>query len=82
MIQDGGSTDLLDLYHRQRQHVAQQFLQTVTIQNKKILEERDPKVRQKNHDDVRLAASDFQRAHAYLMQSSMINGVRAAAAIA
>lgn len=36
----GAPDDLLDLYDRQRRHVANAFLQVMTIQNKRVLEEK------------------------------------------
>ncbi|HEV2955669.1 MAG TPA: FAD-dependent monooxygenase, partial [Xanthobacteraceae bacterium] len=36
-----GGDELLDLYDRQRRHVAREYIQTQTIANKKLMEERD-----------------------------------------
>ena len=46
----------LDRYERQRRHVAVQHTQAQTIRNKRLLEERDPAVRQRNHDELRRQA--------------------------
>ena len=81
VIQGKAKIDLLDKYDRQRRYVAENFLQTVTIQNKKMLEERDQQVRQKNQDEMRRTAADPALARAYLLRTSMIDGVRAAAKV-
>lgn len=81
-VLDGGGDDLLDRYDRQRRHVANAFLQSMTIRNKKMLEEKDPEKRADVLADMRATGLDPDRARKYLMQSSMIEGFRAAAAIA
>jgi 3-(3-hydroxy-phenyl)propionate hydroxylase len=73
---------LLDRYDRQRRHVANAFLQAMTIQNKKVMEERDPAVRAANQAELRHTVADAAKARAYLMRTSMIEGVRTAAGIA
>lgn len=82
VINENADIGLLDKYDRQRRHVAEAFLQTVTIQNKKMLEERDPEVRLKNQAEMKGTAADPNLARAYLLRTSMIDGVRAAAQIA
>jgi 3-(3-hydroxy-phenyl)propionate hydroxylase len=81
-VLDGGKDDLLDRYDRQRRHVAEAFLQAMTIANKKTLEERDPVARAARLADQRATAADPAKARAYLLRTSMIEGVRAAAGIA
>lgn len=71
----------LDLYERQRRHIAVQHTQTQTIRNKKLLQEKDPAVRQRNHDELRRAASDPKLAREFLLRSSLIDSVREAARI-
>jgi len=71
----------LDRYDRQRRHVANAFLQAMTIQNKKMMEERDAAVRAANQADLRRTVADAAKARAYLLRTSMIEGVRTAAAI-
>ena len=79
----GGDPEaLLSLYDRQRRHVAHAFLQTMSIQNKALLEERDPAVRAERLEEMRSIASDPQRARAHQIQTSMLESVRAAASIA
>jgi len=81
-VLDGGADDLLDRYDRQRRHVAQAFLQAMTIANKKTLEEKDPAARAARLAELRATAADPAKARAHLTKTSMIEGVRAAAAIA
>ena len=45
--------DVLDRYERQRRHVAIKHSQADTIRNKRLLAEKDPAVRKKNHDQLR-----------------------------
>jgi 3-(3-hydroxy-phenyl)propionate hydroxylase len=73
---------LLDQYERQRRHIAVQHTQAQTIRNKKLLAEKDPAVRQKNHDELRRQSQDPKLAREFLLRSSLINSVREAAQIA
>jgi len=78
-VLDGSSADtLLDLYDRQRRHVANAFLQAMTIANKKLLEERDLAVRDRNLAEQAAIARDLDRSRAYLMRTAMIEGLKAA----
>jgi 3-(3-hydroxy-phenyl)propionate hydroxylase len=81
LLRGEAAEDVLDRYDRQRRHVANAFLQAMTIQNKKMMEERDPQVRDANQEELRQIVSDRGRAHAFLLRTAMIEGVRAAAAI-
>jgi len=75
------SDDVLDRYARQRRHVAIQHSQADTIRNKRLLAERDPAVRQKNHEHLRRTAEDLKLARAFLLRSSLIDGIREADSI-
>jgi 3-(3-hydroxy-phenyl)propionate hydroxylase len=70
--------DLLDRYERQRRHVAVQHTQAQTIRNKRLLAEKDPAVRKKNHDELRRTAEDPKLARAFLLRSSLIESLREA----
>jgi 3-(3-hydroxy-phenyl)propionate hydroxylase len=72
---------VMDLYDRQRRFAASNFLQAMTIQNKKALEESDPQARAARVADLQATLADPVRAKAYLMQTAMIAGYRAAAAV-
>jgi len=76
------STDLMDQYDRQRRAVAEQYLQGQTIANKQTLEERDPANRAARQAEMRAQAADPERARKFLLRTSMIEGLAAAAAIA
>jgi len=69
---------VLDRYERQRRHVAVQHTQAQTIRNKRLLTEKDPGVRRKNHDDLRRTAEDPKLARAFLLRSSLIESLREA----
>lgn len=71
----------LDRYDRQRRPINVKAVQAMSIRNKRLLEERDPKVRHEKLDELRALAADPVRAKAYLMETSMINSVREAAQI-
>ncbi len=71
----------LDRYERQRRHIAVQHTQAQTIRNKKLLQEKDPDVRRRNHEELRRTAEDPKLARDYLLRTSLINSVREAARI-
>jgi 3-(3-hydroxy-phenyl)propionate hydroxylase len=72
----------LDRYERQRRHIAVKHTQTQTIRNKRLLEERDPAVRRRNHDELRRNAEDPALARKFLLRTSLIEGLREAEQIA
>jgi 3-(3-hydroxy-phenyl)propionate hydroxylase len=74
----GESEDLLDLYDRQRRYVANAFLQAMTIQNKRLLEEKDLNKRAERLDEIRQTAADPDRARVFLMRTAMFEGLAAA----
>jgi 3-(3-hydroxy-phenyl)propionate hydroxylase len=74
--------DQLDRYERQRRHVALQHTQAQTMRNKKLLAEKDPAVRARNHDELRRTAEDPKLARAFLLRSSLIESLREAERIA
>lgn len=76
------SEDALDRYERQRRHVALQHTQQQTMRNKKLLAERDPAVRARNHDELRRTAEDPRLARAFLLRTSLIESLREAEEIA
>ena len=71
----------LDRYERQRRHIAVKHTQAQTIRNKRLLEERDPAVRKRNHDELKRAAEDPELARKFLLRASMIESLREAAQI-
>ena len=73
--------EALGRYSRQRHAAAHGFVQAQTIHNKKMLEERDPAVRRRNLDELKRIAEDPDRARRYLLNASLIESLRAAAAV-
>jgi 3-(3-hydroxy-phenyl)propionate hydroxylase len=73
---------VLDRYERQRRHVAVAHTQAQTMRNKKLLAEKDPAVRQRNHDDLRRTADDPVLARQYLLRTALFASLREADAIA
>jgi 3-(3-hydroxy-phenyl)propionate hydroxylase len=74
--------EVLDRYERQRRHVALQHTQAETIRNKRVLAEKDPAVRRKNHEQLRRTSEDPKLARAFLLRSSLIESLREAEQIA
>jgi 3-(3-hydroxy-phenyl)propionate hydroxylase len=74
--------EVLDRYERQRRHVALQHTQAETIRNKRVLAEKDPAVRGKNHEQLHRTAEDPKLARAFLLRSSLIESLREAEQIA
>jgi 2-polyprenyl-6-methoxyphenol hydroxylase-like FAD-dependent oxidoreductase len=77
----GASDDLLDLYTRQRRPVAEEQILGQAHRNRTRMQEREPARRREALADLKAIAATPERAHAYLLQSSMITGLRQAAAI-
>jgi 3-(3-hydroxy-phenyl)propionate hydroxylase len=78
ILRGEAAEDVLDRYERQRRHVALQHTQAQTIRNKRLLAEKDPAVRKKNHDELRRTAEDPKLARAFLLRSSLIESLREA----
>jgi 3-(3-hydroxy-phenyl)propionate hydroxylase len=70
--------EVLDRYERQRRHVALAHTQAQTIRNRRLLEEKDPAVRRKNHEELRRTAQDPKLARAFLLRTSLIESLRKA----
>ena len=71
-----GGEELLELYVRQRRAATVEAVQAMSIRNKRLLEERDPKVQRARMQELVETASDPARARAHLLDSSMISGLR------
>jgi 3-(3-hydroxy-phenyl)propionate hydroxylase len=82
ILRGEASENVLDRYERQRRHVAVQHTQAQTIRNKRLLAEKDPAVRKRNHDELRRTAEDPRLARAFLLRSSLIESLREAERIA
>lgn len=81
-IHGGGDAGaLLDLYDRQRREICKRFVQEHTINNKKLLESKDPDVQRKRQEEYMRTAADPALARAFLLRTSMIQSLRDAAQI-
>jgi 3-(3-hydroxy-phenyl)propionate hydroxylase len=69
---------LLDRYERRRRPLNIEYVQQQTVANKKRLDERDPRVRQANFDEMRRIVGDAALHKEYLMRTSLIESVRKA----
>jgi len=81
VLQQGKHTDTLDLYEKQRRTIAIEYINASTARNKKEIEERDPVLREKNHDELRALAADPVSSLAYLRKTSMIDALERAEAL-
>jgi 2-polyprenyl-6-methoxyphenol hydroxylase-like FAD-dependent oxidoreductase len=66
----------LDAYEAQRRPEAIGAINAITVRNKRLLEERDPVVRQRNLDELRQIAADPARNYQYLLDAAMISSLR------
>jgi 3-(3-hydroxy-phenyl)propionate hydroxylase len=82
VLQKGESDAVLDQYERQRRTIAIDYINASTARNKRDIEERDPVKRQENQQALRELSLDPVRARAYIRQSSMIDALERAKAIA
>lgn len=72
---------VFDLYDRQRRPLAQKYVQAQSIQNKETLQQADPAAANKRFEELAKTADDPKRHKAFLMNASLINMMREAAAI-
>jgi 3-(3-hydroxy-phenyl)propionate hydroxylase len=79
---EGDWQALFAQYDRQRRPAAQKFVQAQSIQNKELLQEKDPAKRRARLDALAAVASDAARCREYLLRSSLIAMVREANAAA
>lgn len=77
----GADPSLLDRYERRRRTLNIEFVQEQTINNKKRLEEKDPKARQARFDELRAISEDPKRHKQFLLRTSLIKSVRKAKSI-
>jgi 3-(3-hydroxy-phenyl)propionate hydroxylase len=82
ILHDEADDEELDRYERQRRHVAVTHTQAQTIRNKRLLEERDPAVRRRNHDELRRQADDPALARKFLLRTALFESLREADQIA
>ena len=77
----GGDERLLDLYERQRRPVALEHVLAQSGRNRARMQERDPQKRLAMLRELQAIAADPARALQHLLRTSMIEGLRQAAAI-
>lgn len=73
--------DQIDLYVRQRRTANVEFVQSNSIRNKEMMEEKDPAKKQQRFAELRAQAADPKLAREAMLLSSMIGSVRRAAQI-
>jgi 3-(3-hydroxy-phenyl)propionate hydroxylase len=69
----------LDRYERQRRPIALEYVNTITIANKRNLETRDPEEQRRWRESMTRTAADPALAREYLLKISMIASLRRAA---
>lgn len=72
----------LDGYEPQRRPAAVDAIHAITARNKKLMEERDPLVRERNLAEMAATAADPERAYRYMLDASMIASLRRCGMIA
>ena len=81
-LHDGADDRLLDRYERQRRPIAEEEIIQQAHRNRTRMQERDPARRRAMLEELQRATDDPVKLKAYLMKSSMIDGLRRAAATA
>jgi 3-(3-hydroxy-phenyl)propionate hydroxylase len=69
-------SDQLERYEKQRRPVALEYVNRITIANKRNLEARDPAEHQRWKDEMTRTAADPQLAREYMLKTSMIASLR------
>jgi 3-(3-hydroxy-phenyl)propionate hydroxylase len=72
---------VLDRYTRQRRKAQVDYVQALTIENKRKLEERDPAIRRKHLDELRRTSEDITLHKKFLYRSSLIDSLNSANAV-
>ncbi len=70
------SAEELDRYERQRRPIALEYVNAITIANKRNLEARDPHEQRRWREEMDRAAADPALAKEYILRISMIAGLR------
>jgi 2-polyprenyl-6-methoxyphenol hydroxylase-like FAD-dependent oxidoreductase len=80
VFQDGADPSILDRYERQRRPIAEEEIIQQAHRNRTRMQERDPARRRALLEDLQRTIDDRGKLKAYLLKSSMIEGLRRAAA--
>ena len=78
ILQGAADDSELDRYDRQRRQIAVKHTQAQTMRNKRLLEERDPAIRKRNHEELRRTADDPALARKFLLRTSLFDSLREA----
>ena len=81
VLQSGADERVLDRYERQRRPIAEEEIIQQAHRNRTRMQERDPERRREMLKDLQRMIDDPAKLKAYLMKSSMIDGLRRAAAV-
>jgi 3-(3-hydroxy-phenyl)propionate hydroxylase len=76
VIRQEAPAQTLDFYDRHRRPLNIEYVQQQTIDNKKRMEEKNPKVRSAHFDELRKIVADPAAHRAYLLRASLIESVR------
>lgn len=76
VIKNHSSESELDRYERQRRPVALEYVNTITIANKRNLEARDPEEHRRWKEEMTRTAADPRLAREYMLKTSMIESLR------
>jgi 3-(3-hydroxy-phenyl)propionate hydroxylase len=76
VMQNHASSSELDRYERQRRPVALEYVNKITIANKRNLEARDPAEHRRWKDEMTRTAADPLLAREYMLKTSMIASLR------
>ena len=76
ILNNDACSKLLDLYDRQRRSIAIEYIQSHSIRNKKNIEEKDPGIRRIRQIELKKIADNRQKSIEFMLDTSMINGVR------
>jgi 2-polyprenyl-6-methoxyphenol hydroxylase-like FAD-dependent oxidoreductase len=82
VIQNGADGGILDRYERQRRPIAEEEIIQQAHRNRTRLQERDPARRRVMLEEMQRMIADPEKLKAYLLKSSMIEGLRRAEATA
>ena len=78
---EGAPEELLGLYSRQRHKAQMEGVQATSIANKKLMEAKDPAVRQEQLDAVRASAEDPTKARVYCLNAGLFKSLELANAV-
>jgi 3-(3-hydroxy-phenyl)propionate hydroxylase len=78
---DRVDASVLDRYTRQRRKAQVDYVQALTIENKRKLEEKDPAIRRQHLDELRRTSEDISRHKKFLYRSSLIDSLTSANAV-